>query len=203
VFDNELVHDSVDAARVVFDDIPLFDDVPLFDAVATPATCIDVRSTCSMICLHLAVNNNLVYAAKEDAGPRFALYVLFNMDLFYEDLRWLIPAQGYITTPKMGMRSFLSNSVVPDGFEVIQCWDTSLPDGSAFIEIARPCDGFHWDPGTLEGLQFIGLAAFDPAYHYGLHIDEFESKLRDPGLADRSRFIELSGLGSDFHPAQQ
>jgi hypothetical protein len=74
------------------------------------------------------------------------------MDLFYEDLRLLIPAQGDTTAPKMAMRSFLSNLVVADVFDVIQCWDPGLPDGSVFIEFARPCDGFHWDPGAVEGL---------------------------------------------------
>jgi hypothetical protein len=97
----------------------------------------------------------------------------------------------------MGMGSFLSDSVVPDGFEVLQCWDTGLPDGSTFIEFARPCDSFRWDPGSSEGSKFTRFGVkfgFGDGFHW------------DPGtlegLADMSRFIELTGLGSDFHTTQ-
>jgi hypothetical protein len=77
-------------------------------------------STCSTKCLHLAITTDLVYS-KMEARPRYPLCMLFNTscsgdggrdwrtDLFYEDPRWLILAQGDTTTPKMGMRSFLSD----------------------------------------------------------------------------------------------
>jgi hypothetical protein len=161
-----------------------------------------------MKCPHLAITTDLVYSEME-VGSRYPLFVLFNAscsgdgghgwrtDLFYEGPRWLIPAQGDPHPPKMGMGSFLSDSVVPDGFEVLQCWDTGLPDGSTFIEFARPCDRFRWDPGSSEGSKFTRFGVkfgFGDGFHW------------DPGalegLADMSRFIELTGLGSDFHTVQ-
>jgi hypothetical protein len=177
-------------------------------------TTVDASFTCSTQCPHVVVNNEFALVTGSRAGVLRPLYRALDayclsnggrgwrMDLFYEDLRLLIPAHGDTTAPRMAMRSFPSNLVVTDGFDVIQCWDPGLPDGSAFIQIARPCGGFHWDPGAVEGLQSIELATFDPAYHHDLDIDEFQSKLGDPGLADRSRFVQLTGSGSDCHPTQ-
>jgi hypothetical protein len=80
---------------------------------------------------------------------------------------------------------------------VLQCWDIGLPDGSTFIEFARPCDSFCWDPGSSEGSKF---PRFVVKFGFG---DDFHW---DPGalegLADMSRFIDLTGLGSDFHTVQ-
>jgi hypothetical protein len=80
---------------------------------------------------------------------------------------------------------------------VLQCWDIGLLDGSTFIEFARPCDSFRWDPGSSEGSKF---PRFGVKFGFGDGLNWDPGALE--GLADMSRFIELTRLSSDFHTAQ-
>jgi hypothetical protein len=125
-------------------------------------------------------------------------------ELCLDTFELLNHVHGVAPAFKLEMRSVISSLVATDGCEVIISWNPGLPYVSPFIEIARPgtdfapayyvvvVDGIQqkfWDPGLLEGLQFIGFAEFNQTRCCELQMDKFESKSWDPGLAEGLRFI--------------
>jgi hypothetical protein len=60
---------------------------------------------------------------------------------------------------QLGFQSDLSASVEADGM-VSTCWDPGVAGGFGFMELSGSSTVFHWDPGSLEGLQPSGFLRF-------------------------------------------